>query len=49
MLSPNPLGDPTPGVGWAVKGSIAYAGTRALGEAAVRYFSARVEAEAAAA
>ena len=41
--------DLVPGVGWAVKGSIAYAGTRALGEAAVRYFSARVEAEAAAA
>jgi uncharacterized protein (DUF697 family) len=26
--------------GWAVKGAIAYTGTRALGEAAVRYFSA---------
>jgi uncharacterized protein (DUF697 family) len=30
-----------PVVGWAVKGGIAYAGTRALGEAAVRYFEAR--------
>jgi uncharacterized protein (DUF697 family) len=37
------LVDLVPGVGWAVKGAIAYAGTRALGEAAVRYFSARVE------
>jgi uncharacterized protein (DUF697 family) len=26
--------------GWAVKGAVAYTGTRALGEAAVRYFSA---------
>ena len=30
-----------PFVGWAVKGGIAYTGTRALGEAAVRYFEAR--------
>jgi len=30
-----------PVVGWAVKGAIAYAGTRALGEAAVRYFERR--------
>ena len=30
-----------PGPGWAVKGGIAYAGTRALGEAAIRYFEAR--------
>jgi uncharacterized protein (DUF697 family) len=30
-----------PVAGWAVKGGIAYAGTRALGEAAVRYFEAR--------
>jgi uncharacterized protein (DUF697 family) len=30
-----------PVVGWAVKGAVAYAGTRALGEAAVRYFEAR--------
>ena len=30
-----------PFAGWAVKGAIAYAGTRALGEAAVRYFEAR--------
>lgn len=27
-----------PGVGWAVKGGIGYAGTKALGEAALRYF-----------
>jgi uncharacterized protein (DUF697 family) len=38
--------DLVPGVGWAIKGGVAYAGTRALGEAAVRYFSARVEAPA---
>jgi uncharacterized protein (DUF697 family) len=30
-----------PVAGWAVKGAIAYAGTRALGEAAVRYFERR--------
>ena len=30
-----------PLAGWAVKGGVAYAGTRALGEAAVRYFEAR--------
>ena len=30
-----------PVVGWAVKGAIAYAGTRALGEAAMRYFERR--------
>jgi uncharacterized protein (DUF697 family) len=30
-----------PVVGWAVKGAIAYTGTRALGEAAVRYFEGR--------
>lgn len=30
-----------PVAGWAVKGAIAYAGTRAVGEAAVRYFAAR--------
>ena len=29
-----------PIAGWAVKGSVAYAGTRALGEAARRYFDA---------
>jgi uncharacterized protein (DUF697 family) len=29
-----------PGLDWAVKGAIAYAGTRALGEAAIRYFEA---------
>ena len=32
---------PGPVAGWAVKGAIAYAGTRAIGEAAVRYFEAR--------
>ncbi len=30
-----------PVVGWAVKGAVAYAGTRALGEAAMRYFERR--------
>jgi uncharacterized protein (DUF697 family) len=30
-----------PVAGWAVKGGIAYAGTRAVGEAALRYFEAR--------
>jgi uncharacterized protein (DUF697 family) len=30
-----------PFVGWAVKGGIAYAGTRAVGQAAVRYFERR--------
>ena len=30
-----------PLAGWAVKGAVAYAGTRALGEAAVRYFDRR--------
>jgi len=30
-----------PVVGWAVKGAVAYTGTRALGEAAVRYFESR--------
>jgi uncharacterized protein (DUF697 family) len=29
-----------PGLGWAVKGGIAYAGTRALGEAAAAFFAA---------
>lgn len=29
-----------PGLGWALKGAVAYAGTRALGEAAIRYFEA---------
>jgi len=33
--------DFVPVAGWAVKGAIAYAGTRAIGEAAVRYFEAR--------
>jgi uncharacterized protein (DUF697 family) len=30
-----------PVVGWAIKGAVAYAGTRAVGEAAVRYFERR--------
>jgi uncharacterized protein (DUF697 family) len=30
-----------PVVGWAVKGAVAYAGTRTLGEAAMRYFERR--------
>jgi uncharacterized protein (DUF697 family) len=30
-----------PVVGWAVKGGVAYTGTRAIGEAAVRYFENR--------
>ncbi|MBV8562914.1 MAG: DUF697 domain-containing protein [Actinobacteria bacterium] len=34
--------DLVPVAGWAVKGAVAYAGTRALGEAAVRRFSATV-------
>jgi uncharacterized protein (DUF697 family) len=29
-----------PGVGWAIKGGVAYVGTRALGKAAVAYFEA---------
>jgi uncharacterized protein (DUF697 family) len=33
--------DLVPVAGWAVKGAVAYAGTKALGEAAVRYFEAR--------
>lgn len=33
--------DFVPVAGWAVKGGVAYAGTRALGEAAIRYFGAR--------
>lgn len=33
--------DLVPIAGWAIKGAVAYAGTRALGEAAVRYFEAR--------
>jgi len=31
-----------PVAGWILKGAIAYAGTRAVGEAAVRYCEARV-------
>jgi len=33
--------DFVPVAGWAVKGAIAYTGTKAVGEAAVRYFEAR--------
>jgi uncharacterized protein (DUF697 family) len=33
--------DLVPVAGWALKGAVAYGGTRALGEAAVRYFEAR--------
>ena len=29
-----------PVAGWLVKGAVAYGGTRAIGEAAVRYFAA---------
>ena len=35
--------DLVPVAGWAVKGAVAYAGTRAIGEAAVRYFEARAQ------
>jgi uncharacterized protein (DUF697 family) len=35
--------DFVPVAGWLVKGAVAYAGTRALGEAARRYFGARAE------
>jgi uncharacterized protein (DUF697 family) len=35
-----------PVAGWVVKGAIAYAGTRALGEAAIRYFETRGAAAA---
>lgn len=36
--------DLVPVAGWAVKGAVAYTGTRAIGEAAVRYFDARTAA-----
>jgi uncharacterized protein (DUF697 family) len=32
--------DFVPGPGWVLKGAVAYGGTRALGEAAIRYFEA---------
>ncbi len=35
--------DVVPVAGWAVKGAVAYAGTRAVGEAAMRYFAARTD------
>jgi uncharacterized protein (DUF697 family) len=34
-----------PVAGWAVKGAVAYAGTRAIGEAALAYFGERVTAD----
>ena len=40
--------DVVPVAGWLVKGLVAYAGTRALGEAARRYFEARTARAAAA-
>lgn len=40
--------DLVPIAGWALKGAVAYLGTRALGEAAVRYFEARTAAARAA-
>jgi uncharacterized protein (DUF697 family) len=36
--------DLVPVAGWVVKGAVAYVGTRAIGEAAVRYFEARASA-----
>lgn len=36
--------DTVPVAGWALKGAVAYAGTRGIGEAAVRYFAARAAA-----
>jgi uncharacterized protein (DUF697 family) len=33
--------DVVPVAGWVVKGAVAYTGTKAVGEAAVRYFDAR--------
>jgi uncharacterized protein (DUF697 family) len=33
-----------PVAGWAVKGGVAYAGTRAIGEAARRYFASVADA-----
>jgi uncharacterized protein (DUF697 family) len=35
------LVDVLPVGGWAIKGAVAYTGTMAVGEAAVRYFEAR--------
>jgi len=39
--------DLVPVAGWAVKGGIAYSGTRAIGEAAIRYFESRANGAAA--
>jgi len=36
--------DVVPIAGWIVKGGVAYTGTRAIGEAAVRYFEERTAA-----
>ncbi len=36
--------DVVPVAGWALKGAVAYTGTRAIGEAGVRYFDARAAA-----
>jgi uncharacterized protein (DUF697 family) len=38
--------DVVPVAGWVLKGAVAYAGTRALGEAARRYFATQQQAEA---
>jgi uncharacterized protein (DUF697 family) len=38
--------DVVPVLGWAIKGGVAYGGTRAVGEAAVRYCDARTSAQA---
>jgi len=38
--------DLVPVAGWAVKGGVAYTGTKAIGEAAVRYFEARAASAA---
>ena len=38
--------DLIPVAGWAVKGGVAYTGTKAIGEAAVRYFEARAASAA---
>jgi uncharacterized protein (DUF697 family) len=37
--------DLVPVAGWALKGAVAYAGTLALGEAAVRYFELRASTQ----
>jgi uncharacterized protein (DUF697 family) len=37
--------DLIPFAGWAVKGAVAYGGTKAVGEAALRYFDARTQSD----